>query len=62
VAADRNPSLFTKTPLKKYDLPYTTAPFVIVATIIVLSTLALAVDGAASDLPDEPCRRSSCRC
>ncbi|QEW04131.1 urea transporter [Microbacterium lushaniae] len=47
-------ALFTKTPLKRYDLPFTTAPFVIVATIIALSTLRLAVDAAPSDLPDEP--------
>ncbi len=47
-------ALFTKTPLKVYNLPYTTAPFVIVATIIALSTLSLAVDSPASDLPDEP--------
>ena len=47
-------ALFTKTALTRYDLPYTTAPFVLVATIIALSTLALAVDSPASDLPDEP--------
>ncbi|WP_191621914.1 urea transporter [Microbacterium caowuchunii] len=47
-------ALFTRTALKKFQLPYTTAPFVIVATIIALSTLPLAVEAAASDLPDEP--------
>jgi len=47
-------ALFSRTALKKYSLPYTTAPFVIVATIIALSTLRLAVDSPASDLPDEP--------
>jgi urea transporter len=46
--------LFTRTALKVYRLPYTTAPFVIVATIIALSTLAWAAPPAASDLPDEP--------
>ncbi|MGX5697583.1 urea transporter [Agromyces soli] len=46
--------LFTRTPLKAYSLPYTTAPFVIVATIIALSTLPLAVDSPPSDLPTEP--------
>ncbi|MCR2764830.1 urea transporter [Microbacterium sp. zg.B48] len=47
-------ALFSRTALKKYQLPYTTAPFVIVATIIALSTLRLAVDAAPSDLPDDP--------
>ncbi|QDB79272.1 urea transporter [Georgenia sp. 311] len=47
-------ALFSKTALKKYNLPYTTAPFVIVATIIVLSTTSLAVSSSPSDLPDEP--------
>lgn len=47
-------ALFTKTALKKYDLPYTTAPFVIVATIIALSTAGLAVKSAPSTLPTEP--------
>ncbi|WP_019182127.1 urea transporter [Microbacterium yannicii] len=47
-------ALFTRTALKKYQLPYTTAPFVIVATIIALSTTALATPAAASDLPDDP--------
>lgn len=47
-------ALFTKTPLKKFDLPYTTAPFVIVATIIALSTLRLAVTTPPSDLPTDP--------
>ncbi|MET0811665.1 MAG: urea transporter [Microbacterium sp.] len=47
-------ALFTKTPLKRFALPYTTAPFVIVATIIALSTRRLAVESPASDLPDEP--------
>lgn len=47
-------ALFTKTPLKKFELPYTTAPFVIVATIIAVATLRLAVKVAPSDLPTEP--------
>ncbi|MFV0318893.1 MAG: urea transporter [Microbacterium sp.] len=47
-------ALFTKTALKKYNLPYTTAPFVIVATIIALSTLALAVKSPPSDYSTEP--------
>lgn len=47
-------ALFTKTALKKFDLPYTTAPFVIVATVIALSTLRLAVATPASDLPTDP--------
>lgn len=46
--------LFTKTTLKRFDLPYTTAPFVIVATIIALSTPRLAVDSPASGLSTEP--------
>lgn len=46
--------LFTSPGCKKYNLPYTTAPFVIVATIIALSTLRLAVDSPASTLSDEP--------
>lgn len=41
--------LFTRTPLKTYALPYTTAPFVIVATIIAVSTRPLAV--ASSSAP-----------
>ena len=47
-------TLFTKTALARFALPYTTAPFVIVATVIALSTLRLAVDAPASTLPDEP--------
>ena len=47
-------ALFTRTALKKFRLPYTTAPFVIVATVISLTTTALAVPAAASDLPDDP--------
>ena len=47
-------ALFTRSPLKRYDLPYTTAPFVIVATLIALSTVRLAVSAPAADLPDEP--------
>ena len=47
-------ALFTRTPLRRYHLPYTTAPFVIVATVISLTTTALAVPAAASDLPDDP--------
>lgn len=47
-------ALFTRTTLKRYRLPYTTAPFVIVATVITLATTALATPAAASDLPDDP--------
>ena len=47
-------ALFTRTALKRYRLPYTTAPFVIVATVITLATTALAAPAAASDLPDDP--------
>ena len=47
-------ALFTRTALKRYRLPYTTAPFVIVATVITLTTTALAVPAGASDLPDDP--------
>lgn len=47
-------ALFTRTALRKFRLPYTTAPFVIVATVISLTTTALAVPAAASDLPDDP--------
>lgn len=46
--------LFTRTPLKAFGLPYTTAPFVIVATVIALATLPLAVEAAPSSLPTEP--------
>ncbi|AWB86150.1 urea transporter [Mycetocola zhujimingii] len=38
--------LFTKTPLKIYGLPATTAPFCIVATIILLSTVPLHVSSS----------------
>lgn len=47
-------ALFTKTPLKRYNLPYTTAPFVIVATIIALSTLSLAVKAGPAVYSAEP--------
>jgi len=47
-------ALFTRTALRRFQLPYTTAPFVIVATVIALSTLRLAVDAPASTLPTEP--------
>jgi urea transporter len=47
-------ALFTRTALKRYRLPYTTAPFVIVATVITLATTALATPAGASDLPDDP--------
>jgi len=47
-------ALFSRTAHKRFNLPYTTAPFVIVATIIVLSTTSLAVSSSPSDLPDEP--------
>jgi len=45
---------FTRTVLKKFELPYTTAPFVIVSTIIAVSTLRLAVPSAPTKLPSEP--------
>ena len=41
-------ALFTKTPLRIYALPSTTAPFCIVATGILLSTQALHVSAAPS--------------
>ena len=41
-------ALFTKTPLKVFQLPSTTAPFCIVATVILLSTEALHVSAAPS--------------
>jgi urea transporter len=47
-------ALFTRTWLNMFQLPYTTAPFVIVATIIALSTSRLATEAAPSDLPTEP--------
>jgi urea transporter len=47
-------ALFTKTGLARFELPYTTAPFVIVATIIVVATRPLAQVAAASALPTEP--------
>ncbi|MET0297134.1 MAG: urea transporter [Microbacterium sp.] len=47
-------ALLASPALKRYDLPYTTAPFVIVATIIALSTLRWSVEPAASALPTDP--------
>src|SRR5690606_16400211 len=47
-------ALFTKTRLARFRLPYTTAPFVIVATIMSLATQPWAVAAAASDLPTDP--------
>jgi urea transporter len=47
-------ALFTQTALKKYDLPYTTAPFVVVAAIIAYSTLGLAVDSPPTILTTDP--------
>lgn len=49
-------ALFARAPLKRYSLPYTTAPFVIVASVIALSTAGLAVNeppaiGTAEPLP-----------
>jgi len=46
--------LFTQTAIKRFDLPYTTAPFVIVATVIALSTQGLAVDSPPAILTTEP--------
>lgn len=46
--------LFAQTPLRSYDLPYTTAPFVIVAAVIALSTLQLAVDSPPTILTTDP--------
>ncbi len=45
-------ALFTKTPLRIYGLPSTTAPFCIVATIILFSTEPLHVSAASSDTID----------
>lgn len=42
-------ALFTRTPLKVFDLPATTAPFCIVATGVLLSTRALQPAAAASE-------------
>ncbi|MGW9403561.1 urea transporter [Arthrobacter sp. NPDC055585] len=47
-------ALFTKTPLRIYALPSTTAPFCIVATGILLSTQALHVSAPASATIDSP--------
>ena len=47
-------ALFTKTPLRIYALPSTTAPFCIVATGILLSTQALHVSAAPSATIDSP--------
>ncbi|WAP50902.1 urea transporter [Arthrobacter sp. ATA002] len=47
-------ALFTKTPLKIYALPSTTAPFCIVATGILLSTEALQVSAAPSAIDSAP--------
>lgn len=46
-------ALFTKTELAKFKLPYTTAPFCIVATIIAVSTLRLAVPSSKGNMPTE---------
>ncbi|KRA23025.1 hypothetical protein ASD65_00255 [Microbacterium sp. Root61] len=45
-------ALFTKTPLKVFQLPSTTAPFCIVATGVLVSTQALHVTAAASPTVD----------
>ncbi|UPO77905.1 urea transporter [Arthrobacter sp. Helios] len=45
-------ALFTKTPLKVYALPSTTAPFCIVATGVLLSTQPLHVSSTASETID----------
>ena len=45
-------ALFTKTPLKVYALPSTTAPFCIVATGVLLSTQPLHVSSGASETID----------
>lgn len=45
-------ALFTKTPLKVYNLPSTTAPFCLVATVILLSTEPLHVSAAQSGTVD----------
>ncbi len=47
-------ALLTQTALKKYELPYTTAPFVIVAAVIAYSTLRLAVDSPSTVLTTDP--------
>lgn len=46
--------LFTRTALKKFELPYTTAPFVIVAAIIAYSTVRLAVTSPPSTITTDP--------
>ncbi|WP_051191931.1 urea transporter [Microbacterium luticocti] len=46
--------LFASPALKRFELPYTTAPFCITATVITVSTLRLAVPAPASHLPDQP--------
>lgn len=47
-------ALLTSTPLKQYDLPYTTSPFVIVATIITVLTIGLAVEAPPTFLTADP--------
>jgi len=47
-------ALFTMRPLARFALPYTTAPFVIVATVLVVSTSRLAVTGKPAVPPAEP--------
>lgn len=47
-------ALFTKTPLRIFSLPSTTAPFCIVATGILLSTEALHVSSPSDTIDSEP--------
>ncbi|MDL9977721.1 urea transporter [Microbacterium sp. ASV49] len=47
-------ALFTRTGLKVFNLPYTTAPFVIVATIIALSTAKYAVSSPLPHVTNDP--------
>ena len=47
-------ALFTKTPLKVYGLPTTTAPFCVVATGVLLSTEALRVHSASETIDSAP--------
>lgn len=47
-------ALFTRTGLKVFNLPYTTAPFVIVASIIALATLKYAVTVPPAHVTNDP--------
>jgi urea transporter len=47
-------ALFTRTRLRAFGLPYTTAPFVIVATVIALSTARIPVRSGPAPLSTQP--------